>query len=264
MKKTRVTALTESAAMIALASILSLIEVIKMPFGGGITAAAMLPIILISYRHKLKWGLLSAFAYAVIQMLFGMQNLQYGTTFFAVCAIIFLDYIFAFAVLGIAGIFRDRFSSQGSEIVCGTLIACFLRYVCHVVSGCTVWTGVSIPTSDGLIYSLAYNAAYMIPETVITIAAAWYLCYLLDFKSDKLSVRVKRESKTAAILSGLGILFVLITVVFDALYIFSLIQTEEQFDMTGIMNADPLLLGTVTGVGILLWLILSAVAKHKK
>ena len=40
-----------------------------------------------------------------------------------------------------------------------------------VISGCTVWAGVSIPSTDGLLYSLSYNATYMIPETIINAAA---------------------------------------------------------------------------------------------
>ena len=79
----------------------------------------------------------------------------------AAAAIILLDYIIAFIVLGLGGIFRKLFRSQGGALAAGTLLACLLRYVCHVISGCTVWAGLSIPSQDALLYSLAYNACLL-------------------------------------------------------------------------------------------------------
>ena len=264
MKKGRILAITESAAMIALAVILSMIQVVRMPFGGSVTAAAMLPVILIAYRRKMGWGIFTASVYALLQMFLGLDNVRYGTTFWAVCAIIFLDYIFAFAVLGLAGMFRDKFKSQSIEILCGTMICCGLRYVCHVISGCTVWAGVSIPTSDGLIYSLAYNAAYMVPETIITLAAAWYLSALIDFRGEKLSVMLDQQDKRSAVLNGVGVLALLVGIVFDALYIFSKLQNEEGFDITGLQNANLLILLIVSVCSVSVWLILYLISKYNK
>jgi len=265
MKRNNLLALLEGAVMIALATILSLITVIKMPFGGGITAASMVPIILVSYRRKVKWGVLIAFVYSALQLLLGMENLQYATSFAAACAIIFLDYVIAFAVLGLGGIFRDKLHSQSLEVVCGSALACALRYVCHVIAGCTVWAGVSIPTADGLLYSVVYNAAYMIPETIITIAGVWYLTKMIDFRGDKI-VGYKKESGNglAYVFSGIGMLSLLLGIVIDALYCFKLMQTEEGFDVTGIQNANFYFLLIVIGSGILLWGIFSLISKKIK
>ena len=72
MNKTK--RLTESAMLIALAIVLELVGrmvIPPMPFGGQLTLASMLPIVLISWRHGVKWGLVSGFGYSLIQMVMG-------------------------------------------------------------------------------------------------------------------------------------------------------------------------------------------------
>lgn len=104
----KVICMVECAILIALATVLSLIKFVDLPYGGSITVASMLPIALISYRRGLGWGLGSALVYAVIQQLFGLKNLSYATSWQAVIAIIMLDYIIAFVVIGLAGMFRKK------------------------------------------------------------------------------------------------------------------------------------------------------------
>ncbi|MBP5792799.1 MAG: energy-coupled thiamine transporter ThiT, partial [Spirochaetaceae bacterium] len=43
--------MVEGALMIALSTILSMIKILEMPFGGSVTLLSMLPIILMSYRN---------------------------------------------------------------------------------------------------------------------------------------------------------------------------------------------------------------------
>ena len=190
--------LTESAVMIALGTILSMITVVKLPFGGTVTACSMLPVILIAYRHGAAWGLGSGAAFALLQMLLGMNNIAYATSWAAGVAIVLLDYLLAFSCLGLAGIFRRRVRSQAAALTLGTLFCCLLRYVCHVIAGCTVWAGVSIPSADGIWYSLGYNAAYMVPETIITVAGAFYLAQVLDFTAPVLTRAPAMQSRTKA------------------------------------------------------------------
>ena len=57
--KTRV--LVECALMIALGTILGFIPVFELPHGGSITLVSTLPIVLVSFRHGVKWGTLTAF-----------------------------------------------------------------------------------------------------------------------------------------------------------------------------------------------------------
>ena len=186
----KVIGMAECAILIALATVLSLIKFVDLPYGGSITVASMLPIALISYRRGLGWGLGSALVYAVIQQLFGLKNLSYATSWQAVIAIIMLDYIIAFVVIGLAGMFRKKIKNQTAGLIVGTLIACLLRYLCHVLSGATVWAGISIPTTASLLYSISYNATYMIPETIVTLVLAFYISSSIDLRSEK-PVRVR-------------------------------------------------------------------------
>ena len=57
MKRTNTRALCECAIMLALAVILSFIPFGRLPFGGTITPASMLPICLVSITYGWKWGL---------------------------------------------------------------------------------------------------------------------------------------------------------------------------------------------------------------
>ena len=64
--------LTETALLIALGTILSLIQ-FPGPWvnGGSITLCSMLPIIVIGYRYGSRWGLLSGLVYGILQMVLG-------------------------------------------------------------------------------------------------------------------------------------------------------------------------------------------------
>ena len=80
--------LTESALMLAASFVLSLIPVVNMPFGGTVTLASMLPLVLIAYRHGTVWGLLTGFAGSLLQLLMGLNNLSYATSAAAAAAIV--------------------------------------------------------------------------------------------------------------------------------------------------------------------------------
>lgn len=263
MKNSKIMWLCEGALMVAIATVLSMIPIIGMPYGGSVTAASMLPIVIFAYRYGVGKGLTVGLVYAVIQLLLGVSNLSYATSFTAAVAIVLLDYLVAFTVLGLVGLFREKLGSQSAELAVSTLVVCALRYVCHVISGCTVWAGVSIPTSDGLVYSLGYNAAYMVPETVVTVAAVWYLARVLNLKTEMPS-RFKREEATGnGVFGAASLLFIVATVVFDAIMVFSSIQTEEGYDITAISNIDLKTTLIVTGIGIILAVTFGIISKAK-
>lgn len=264
MKRTsKALKLTETAVMIALASILSLIAVIKMPFGGSVSAFSMLPIAIIAFRHKTLWGLLAGFAHSLIQLIMGMENLSYATSGAAAAAIIMLDYVVAFTVLGLSGIFRGKFRSDGTAIALGTLLACVLRYICHVISGCTVWAGVSIPTGDGLIFSLGYNAAYMVPETLLTVIAAYFAAEVFTLRSPEIK-RLKLKTRSAVRLYTAIPVSAAVLVVF--LMLFGMMQTEEGYDITAMGNAgvtEWIIIAVVSAVGIIAALVINRVFSKK-
>ena len=160
--RSNLTILTECSIMIALSAVLSVFKLFEMPYGGSITLASFLPIVVLAYRHGLKYGLGSAAVASLIQMLLGLKNFSYFTTVESFIVLALFDYVIAFAVFGLAGIFRNTLKKQSLSMAAGAAMASILRYVCHVISGATVWAGLSIPTEAALIYSFSYNATYMI------------------------------------------------------------------------------------------------------
>ncbi len=187
-----------SAMLIALATVLSVIQPFQLPFGGGITVASMMPIIIIAFVYGTRAGLFAGFVYALLQMLLGAKTVA---AFFlpgesqmvvwqAVCVCL-LDYIVAYTVLGFGGIFKGRIKNLTSALCLGSVFALLLRYAVHIVSGAIffgAWaewfftqegfyaigeTIMQTFSGAGLawIYSIFYNGLYMLPEMVITTIA---------------------------------------------------------------------------------------------
>lgn len=181
--------LTLSAIFVALATVLSLIKVIKMPLGGSVTLFSMLPIVLISCALGVKWGMAVSFVYSLIQLAFGITLdglFGWGLTPVMLIGTIMLDYILAFSVLGVAGIFAKK----GNKGICfGIVLALALRFICHLISGCVIFKELEqfeifgeIFVNRPFLYSLGYNGFYMLPEIVITVIGAVILLNLPQTK----------------------------------------------------------------------------------
>ena len=196
--------LTESAMLLSVAIVLELCSkmfIPELPFGGQVTLVSMLPVVLISYRHGVKWGLVSGVAYAMIEMAIGAKTVTaafqpgyFGDGVMLLNALIrcVLDYLVAFTVLGLGGIFRDRIENRGKALCCGAIVALGCRYLAHILSGYILFAGWAewfftqegfpawgaslvaslSPAALGLLYSIVYNGMYMIPEMVLTTIAA--------------------------------------------------------------------------------------------
>lgn len=180
-----VRALCESAVMIALATVLSMIKIYDAPYGGSVTLLSMAPIIVLSMRRGCKVGLSAAFVYALIQLLQGLNSVAYVPTPGGIVLCILLDYTLAFTVLGLGGIFRKvRFTSNDTANVLiaaalGTLLVTALRFACHIVSGVVIWYALDLewyaddPTHIVNLYgpwmfSVVYNGTFMLPEIIET------------------------------------------------------------------------------------------------
>lgn len=188
MNSKKIRTLVEGAVMVALAFVLSCVKVYKMPWGGSVTLVSMLPIVVFSIRNGVAKGFGCSFVYALTQLVQGIAAdglLGWGLTPVMLIACIFFDYIFAFTILGISGMFRDKGIGGWTF---GTLIAILLRFASHVLSGVVVfhsagklWEG--FDTSNSWLYSIVYNGAYMLPELIVTIIAA-----VIIFKSGAVKV----------------------------------------------------------------------------
>ena len=248
--------------MIALATILSLLKLVDLPYGGSITPASMLPILIIAYRYGTGWGILTATVHGALQFILGTSVLSYVTGWKSVCAVIIFDYVLAFALIGLGGIFKNMKNGKAG-LVLGGLTACLARYLCHFISGVTVWRDISIPGSAAVIYSFSYNATYMIPETIVLCAAAYYLASCLNFKAQNLAPIKKSESTSRGILSYIKGAILACTLIFDVAAVFSKLQDADtgSFDITGLANVNFPLVLLVSAVGILLFAIFSIIPK---
>ncbi len=260
MKKTRI--LVESAVMIALATVLSLIKPVDLPYGGSVTLASMFPIILISYRYGVGRGLAAGLVYGIIQQLLGINTLSYVSTPQSIIAVILLDYIVAFLVCGLGGMFRKTVKNQAAALTLGSIVVCILRYICHVISGATVWAGISIPTAAALGYSFIYNATYMLPETIVLVIVACYVGSVIDL-STPLPTRLQK-GKTTVAYSLLGVLSGVLAaaaLICDVVAVFSKLQNAEtgEFAITGFSSVNWTFVIIVTAAAAVICAALLAV-----
>lgn len=234
-KSSSIVRVTESAMMIAIATLLSMAKLLDMPYGGSVTMASMLPLVIVAYRHGTGWGLLTGLAYGAVQLALGSKNIGYLPVrdFASVATLILSDYLVAFAVLGFGGIFRKACKRQATALALGGILVATLRYLCHVVSGWTVWAQFDL-SKAGLVYSLSYNATYMLPEMLILVVAAIFLGNALDFRSETLRAMPKEEQSSAS--AGLlmaALALIAFALSFDIVQIFSKLQDADTGAFTG-------------------------------
>ena len=166
---TKTKKLTLSAMLTALAFALILAsKLLPAPWtqGGYITLGSMVPIILVSIIVDTKWGLLSGFVFSLIQMMTDFY-LPPATTALSFFGVIMLDYVVAFTVLGLAGLFVKLMGNKPWAIPLSGTIVTGIRYLMHVLSGLLIW-GAFADTDCVPLYALIYNGSYMVPEMIIT------------------------------------------------------------------------------------------------
>lgn len=191
--------------LIALGVILTFIKIYQLPYGGAITLAGMVPVVILGYKYGVKWGLFAGLIFSIIQMILGATMSQafagmydpehVGASVGKIIAMAFLDYIVAFSMVGVSGLFKGKIKNDTLAIALGGGTAVFLRFVAHFLSGVILWgsyaewfftevmvndTGKSILANySGIklaaIYSLIYNGSFMFPEIIITVFAVTIL-----------------------------------------------------------------------------------------
>lgn len=176
MKNTKVRRLVESALMIAVGTLLSMVK-FDMPMGGGMTLCSMLPLILISHRYGWKWGTFTAFVYSLLQLTLGMDNVRYASTFIMSLGIILFDYVVAYTVIGLSGAAEKFVKDRRAAVMTGTAVTFFLRFLCHFITGMWIWDALW-PNEFGMAsaaYSAAYNGWYMLGELILTEVVIWLI-----------------------------------------------------------------------------------------
>lgn len=149
--------LTMAALCIAAAFLLSFIKVFSMPMGGSITPASMLPILAFAYINGWKKGILVGVCYSLLQFV--------QEPFFLTPVQFLLDYVFAFGLLGLAGLAQK-------SIVPGIVYGCTARFICQFLSG---WIFFGMYAPEGMpawLYSLGYSGTVVGVEMAICIGVA--------------------------------------------------------------------------------------------
>ena len=138
--------------MLALAMILNEIRLYHLPQGGSVTLGGMIPLLLISFRYGAGVGALAGFlfgVFSIIQDPFIVHPVQ-----------VLFDYPLPFMAMGLAGIFHEK-------IFLGTILAFAGRFICHFISGVIFFASYAPEGTSPVMYSLATNAMYIVPEMII-------------------------------------------------------------------------------------------------
>ena len=143
------------AICIALSFVLSCFRLYRMPQGGSVTPGSMLPLMLFSAAFGIGPGLLAGLTYGVLQYFQG--------GWFANFWQFSLDYLLAFAALGLAGL--AKFFPKKWGLYLAMIIAALGRALSATLAGIMFWD--TAPWA-----SLVYNGTYLIPDTLICILLA--------------------------------------------------------------------------------------------
>ena len=161
-------ALVYGAVAIALSFALSYARLFRMPQGGSITFASVLPLIIYSMMFGTRRGVLVSLIYGTLQALqdpYILHPMQF-----------LLDYPLAYGLVGVSGFFADKKLFKNKHIInflLGGVVAVCLRYACHVCSGVFAfadyffWDEELMSTySTAAAYSLAYNSSVFVDMAI--------------------------------------------------------------------------------------------------
>ena len=154
--KTRMIA--EAGVAIAIAQVLSSITLFHMPQGGSIKAASLVPLMIFAYRWGGTRGIWAGVVYGVLHFLLGFKSSIHYLS-------IILDYLVAYGAIGVCGYFKDNMTG----LVSGSIVAIALRWFTSVTSGAVVFASYAPQGQNPWIYSMIYNASYMIPDGILNI-----------------------------------------------------------------------------------------------
>ena len=147
-----------SAVMVAVATVLSFVKILKMPQGGSVTLFSMLPITLIGYIYGPAQGILCGMAYGLIQLILGPWVISPVQ--------LLVDYPLAFGALGLSGFFWKR----QDGMLTGYAVGCLGRLIMSGISGVVFFSEYAAEWNmNPLAYSFAYNIAYIGAEALVTI-----------------------------------------------------------------------------------------------
>ena len=160
MRSTRV--LVEIAILVAMAFVLEFAFSFfpAMPQGGRISLS-LLPIIVVSWRNGVVAGMIAGVVYSILNLMLDGFVLYHWAS-------LFLDYIIAFGLVGLAGIVRKPFGDKPYVFVAAIVLGFLLRFASHVVSGAVLFAEYAPSGDNPWVYSIIYNSTYLLPALILT------------------------------------------------------------------------------------------------
>lgn len=155
-----------AAVCIAMSFALSYIRIVRMPQGGSVTVASLLPLMIYSFMFGTKKGVIAGLVYGVLQALQDPWIIH--------PAQFLLDYPVAFAGIGVAGMFahlKKLNTKPQVQFLLGALVASVLRFLAHLLSGVFAFSAYAIDAGmNAWVYSLAYNSFVFVDIAIAIVA----------------------------------------------------------------------------------------------
>lgn len=181
-----------AAVCIAMSFALSYLAPIHLPYGGSVTIASLLPLMIYSYMFGVRKGVFAGLIYGLLQIIQDPMILH--------PAQMFLDYPIAFAGIGLAGMFRGVHALDKApqvKFLLGALVGSAIRYLSHLFSGVFAFGQFASYygfDSDWL-YSLTYNS-FVFADIAIAIVVGIFVFSSKSFMT--VVDRYNRPAKPAA------------------------------------------------------------------
>lgn len=173
MKNKSLYKICECAVLIALAVALCAVE-IQVGFAGGSIDFVMIPLFIIAFRNGPVYGIASGAVFGLLKCIIG-GGIGWGLPS------VLLDYVLAYAAVGVAGFFKGKYWA----VELSTFVGCLARFIIHFISGVTIYM-ITDPTelagmtfANPVLYSIVYNLLYMLPNTVIAVIVMFLMRYPL-------------------------------------------------------------------------------------
>ncbi|MBQ6175326.1 MAG: energy-coupled thiamine transporter ThiT [Clostridia bacterium] len=157
------------ALAIALSFVLSCIRLAKMPTHGSVTPGSMLPLMLFAAVYGIVPGVFAGSVYGLLQ--------YFQDPWFFSTPEFILDWILAFAALGLAGIAKGK---KESWLFPGIVLAVLGRAVCAIAAGLLIVADYApgdlvingVQMGSKFAFSAVYNGVYLLPELGICLLLA--------------------------------------------------------------------------------------------
>jgi len=156
----KVKVLAEAAVLIALATVLSMYKIYRMPQGGSVTPGSMVPVIVFALRRGAGYGFAAGAVFGLVRLYLGPYVVHPVQ--------LLLDYPLAFGALGLAGLLKKR-------PVAATALSIFGRFLCHWLSGVVFFAEYAPAGQHPALYSAIYNGGYLGVELIISVALVYLL-----------------------------------------------------------------------------------------